>query len=230
MTLQEFKDMSQERQYNSLRRTLNGMNYSFQERGDYDMNLVAIRNESRLESTKRKDVLAVAYLTDGIKTVDLFDCTTDPSRTYRLKPLPKDEMVILPQHVKAAFTMGDKAMVQCNPIKVLTRYYERVEIPTMSLLSFADMYGIYDYKEISNNEYIMHNNYGTRVANLLNVHDGIKIRTTSKFCWRESLGLYKSGDIVITNRDIYYTKFIPLMFKCIATELPFTLIPNNKLK
>jgi hypothetical protein len=230
MNLEQFKEMSQERQYNSLRRTLSGMNYSFQERGDYDLNIIAIRSEIRLESTKRKDLLAVAYMIDGIKKVNLFNCTTDPSRTYRMKPLPKDEKVLIPQHVDAGFHMVDGEMVQFDMMKVLTSYYERIEIPTMSLLSFPDMYGIYDYKEISSVEFIMHNNYGTRVCNLMNVINAIKIRTTSKFCWRENLGLYRSGDIVITNRDVYKNEFMPLMYKGIANEVPFTLLPNNKLK
>ena len=81
-------------------------NYSFFTK-PYDMNIFGIRN-SIDTGGKFDDVIGVAWRSDfGVETVKWFQCTTDPSDQYLLKPLnPKGTIAIVPGQYRQVYQIG----------------------------------------------------------------------------------------------------------------------------
>lgn len=238
MKLNEFKDMSSERQYNSLRRTLQGMGYTFYENVNYNLNIINIRNSKDLHSTKFNDLVAVAYLVGGIKTVDVYEATTDPGRTYRISPINrKGTAVMLPQQIKGGLKLGlhkgYEALVQTKFVYVLRDDDKNVEIPTLALLTLDEIKSIYKVDSTGKFNYIHSADGETTVCKLEYGMFGINEHRASKWKILEHIGLYSAGCIVHRNPYEYRNKFIPIIkrsIKLYGNSFTRTLITSDKLK
>lgn len=237
MNLMRFTEMSKERQYNSLRRAVIKLGFSFFESGDYDLNIIAVRNGHNLQSTKFNDLVCVAYLKDGIKCVDAFEATTDPGRTYRLKPInKKGTAVIIPQQVKGGLKIGlhkgYKALVQNKSFWVLRDNDKNGNIPEMSMLTMPELKTIYTFKGIGVKEYFIIDKYGVKMCGIELGIFGTNFHRASKWKLLESVGLYSAGCVVQRDPYKYRDIFLPLVDKSAAIfgdTFTMTLITNDLL-
>jgi len=100
--------------------------YAWFESGDYNLNIVGIRNTSTKNKITNKfdDKLTLSYLIDGKPQFYEFDITTDPGMYYSKYLLNKDGVAILvPGQYKATYQIGlhqgkYEALVQRKSVKV----------------------------------------------------------------------------------------------------------------
>ena len=64
--------------------------YSFFEKGDYNLNIIGIRNVSDQVDNLFDDTLFLAYKVDDRFNVQQFDMTTQPGAYYMKNPLNQD--------------------------------------------------------------------------------------------------------------------------------------------
>lgn len=95
--------------------------YAFFEDGDYNLNLIGIRNSKPVPNTF-DDIFAIVYKEKGQWKLWQFPCTTDPG-TYWLKNPSRVEgtAILVPGQYKASFQIGlhkgkYKALRQCKPV------------------------------------------------------------------------------------------------------------------
>ena len=98
--------------------------YSFFEKGDYNLNIIGIRNVSDQVDNLFDDTLFLAYKVDDRFNVQQFDMTTQPGSYYMKNPLNKLGTAILaPGQYKGAYTIGlhqgkYKALRQSGLLKI----------------------------------------------------------------------------------------------------------------
>lgn len=100
--------------------------YKWFETGDYNLNIVGIRNSSTNEEITNKfdDLLTVSYKIDGIWYSHQWEATTDPGKHWSENLLNKDGVAILvPGQYRGSHTIGlhqgkYEALRQQKPLKV----------------------------------------------------------------------------------------------------------------
>lgn len=237
MDIKQFEDYSEERKYNALRKGVKKLGFYFFESGDYDLNIIAIRNSSALHSTKFNDYVALAYMIDGIKRVDLFKATTDPGRTYRLKPINKrGTAVLLPQQVPSGLITGlhkgYPALIQNKSFYVLRDNDKNDKIPLLSLLTRKELKVVYNIKTITDSLYTIYDSHGSKVCNLEYGKFGINFHRASKWKILESVGLYSAGCVVQQNPYRFRDVFLDIVgrsAKRFGSTFTMTLITNEHL-
>ncbi len=82
--------------YDAIKQISRAKGYQFNERGDFDLNLVGIRNLRDLQANTFNDVFCVAFRDNNKPVLLTFACTTDPGTYYRLNPANVQGTAILP--------------------------------------------------------------------------------------------------------------------------------------
>jgi len=81
--------------------------YSFFEKGDYNLNIIGIRNVSDQIDNLFDDTLFLAYKVDDRFNVQQFDITTQPGAYYMKNPMNKlGTAILVPGQYKGAYTIG----------------------------------------------------------------------------------------------------------------------------
>ena len=91
------------------KRVLTNMGYAFFERGDYNLNIVGVRNESG-DASKFDDFLKVFYKIDGDWVVDVYPATTEPGPSILRRPLKsvrhKGTAILKPNQYRSVYQIG----------------------------------------------------------------------------------------------------------------------------
>jgi hypothetical protein len=93
------------------------------EEGDYNLNIIGIRNTANPQPNEFDDFLVVAYKREGEWITEEFSITTDPGRYWLQKPDYKPCAVYYhPQQARGAYKIGKHrgqyvALVQAKPVK-----------------------------------------------------------------------------------------------------------------
>lgn len=109
-----------------IEETVKSKGYKWFENGNYNLNIVGIRNSSTNEEVTNKfdDLLTVSYKVGGIWNFHQWDCTTDPGKYYTENLLNPDGVAILvPGQYRGSHVLGMhqgkyKALKQAKPLKV----------------------------------------------------------------------------------------------------------------
>lgn len=105
-----------------IRRVMARKGYAFFERGDYNVNVIGIR-DSLTVTNKFDDTLILAYKVSGEWHVDYIPCTTDPGKGPMENPGVKGCAVLKPGQYRGAYAIGlhkgkEEALVQRKPVTV----------------------------------------------------------------------------------------------------------------
>jgi hypothetical protein len=100
--------------------------YKWFENGDYNLNIVGIRNSDTLDEVTNKfdDLLTVSYKVGGVWNFSQWECTTDPGKYYTENLLNPDGVAILvPDQYRSTYSIGlhqgkYEALKQMKPVKV----------------------------------------------------------------------------------------------------------------
>ena len=110
-----------------IRRTLEGKGYKFFESGDYNVNIVGIRNSETANKVTNKfdDTITVSYKIGGEWMYHEFDCTTDPGTHWVENCIaPEKGVAILKEgqyrgsHKIRKHQGRYEALGQCKPVTV----------------------------------------------------------------------------------------------------------------
>lgn len=110
--------------FEQLRQAVMAKGYPFFTTGDYNLNLVGIRNTQDLHADTFNDLMCVAFFTDGEPHLFAFSATTDPGVYYRENPMSVTGTLILPPgHYPAMWRVGKhqgqyQALAQNRPVTV----------------------------------------------------------------------------------------------------------------
>jgi len=238
MKIKDFTQMSMERQYNSLRRTCGDLGYYFYENGDYDLNIIAIRNVDDLDSTKFNDFVAVAYLKNHIKQVNLFKATTDPGLTYRRKPINRmGTAILLPQQVRGGLRIGVhkgyEALVQNLNFHVIRDNDRDAYINDIAKHTMSEISVLYNMKFIGNSTNTIYTKSGDRVTNIEFGRFGINFHRASRWKILEHIGLYSAGCVVQQNPYKFHDEFMDIVTISKVhhgNTFTMTLLTNDKLR
>lgn len=87
--------------YELLKQISRAKGYRFFEGGDYNLNLIGIRNMRDVQANTFNDVFCVAFQVRGQQKLLQYACTTDPGIYYRQNPINTKGTAILPagQHL-----------------------------------------------------------------------------------------------------------------------------------
>lgn len=107
-----------------LKKVMDKKNYAYFEKGDYNLNIIAIRKEDNQCSNKFEDIIAIEYKVNDKWKKDIYQCTTLPG----LRPLstPSNSngcAIIVPGQWRSCWQLGYhkskiRALVQRKPINV----------------------------------------------------------------------------------------------------------------
>lgn len=92
--------------------------------GDYNLNLIGVRNLVDRDANTFNDVLYAVYTDNGNAVVNSFAITTDPGTYYRLNPINVNGTAIVrPGQYRGLWKIGEhkgqyEALVQAKPITV----------------------------------------------------------------------------------------------------------------
>tara|TARA_R110000796_G_scaffold251523_1_gene383126 strand:+ start:262 stop:861 length:600 start_codon:yes stop_codon:yes gene_type:complete len=100
--------------------------YKWFENGNYNLNIVGIRNSSTSEEVTNKfdDLLTVSYKIDNFWYYQQYGCTTDPGKYYTENLLNPDGVAILvPGQYRSTYSIGlhqgkYEALKQMKPVQV----------------------------------------------------------------------------------------------------------------
>lgn len=112
-----------ERIVSAIRAAVIGHGFSWFERGDYNLNLVGVRSESRKPGSF-DDLLICIYKVGGAWTLHLWPITTDPGTRYLERPINPAGAAILahPQQILGGYKIGlhrgRDALVQAERMRV----------------------------------------------------------------------------------------------------------------
>lgn len=103
MNYKRFSDITPEMVQEAYER----QGYPFFVKGDYNINLFAIRNEHDPDADKFNDLIGLMFKIDGAWVLKKYDASTDPGLKYRLNPI-NDEgtAIVVPGYYKSAFVIG----------------------------------------------------------------------------------------------------------------------------
>lgn len=110
-----------------LQKACETWNYSFFTKGDYNLNIIGIRNKTRVPN-KFDDKMCLVYKENGNWILKVYDCTTDPGTYYLLNPMSKDKgtAIIVPSQYRGVYQLGlhkgqYKALVQTGGVIAVYR-------------------------------------------------------------------------------------------------------------
>ena len=100
--------------------------YKWFENGDYNLNIVGVRNSETLEEVTNKfdDCMTLSYKVDGIWNRHCFGCTTDPGKYWTENLLNEDGVAILKENqYRSTYQIGlhqgkYEALKQVKPVEV----------------------------------------------------------------------------------------------------------------
>mgnify|MGYP003112023442 CR=1 FL=1 len=109
-----------------IEETVKSKGYKWFENGDYNLNIVGIRNSDTFDEVTNKfdDLLTVSYKVDNVWNFHQWDCTTDPGKYYTENLLNSNGVAILvPGQYRGSHTIGlhqgkYSALKQQKPLKV----------------------------------------------------------------------------------------------------------------
>lgn len=109
-----------------IKATIESKNYKWFEGGDYNLNIVGIRNSNTLGKVTNKfdDLITVSYSITGVKKFQSFGATTDPGAFYEQNLLNDDGVAILvPSQYRSTYKIDlhqgkYEALCQRKPVKV----------------------------------------------------------------------------------------------------------------
>jgi hypothetical protein len=109
-----------------IKKTIESKNYKWFEGGDYNLNIVGIRNSDTKNAVTNKfdDLITVSYSINGEEKYHEFEATTDPGLHWEKNLLNKDGVAILvPNQYRGSHTIGlhqgkYEALRQQKPVKV----------------------------------------------------------------------------------------------------------------
>jgi hypothetical protein len=110
--------------YEAIKQICRAKGYQFFE-GDFNLNLVGIRNMRDVQANTFNDLFCVAFTDEGQPVLRVFACTTDPGTFYRLNPANVQGTAILPpEQYPALWKIGlhqgkYEALVQRTPTVVI---------------------------------------------------------------------------------------------------------------
>lgn len=99
------------------------MGYDYFTTGDYNLNIFGIREKENKDSNNFNDVIGISYLVDNSWRFKVYEATTDPGLSMRLKPINVNGTAILiPAQYKGVYQIGlhknkYEALVQRKPMK-----------------------------------------------------------------------------------------------------------------
>jgi hypothetical protein len=82
--------------YEAIKQVCRAKGLNFFETGDFNVNLVGIRNMRDLQANTFNDVFCIAFKKEGESVLLQYPCTTDPGTYYRLNPINVNGTAILP--------------------------------------------------------------------------------------------------------------------------------------
>ena len=100
--------------------------YKWFENGDYNLNIVGVRNSETLEEVTNKfdDCMTVSYKVDGEWNFQCFGCTTDPGKYWTENLMNEDGVAILKENqYRSTYQIGlhqgkYEALKQVKPVEV----------------------------------------------------------------------------------------------------------------
>lgn len=100
--------------------------YKWFENGDYNLNIVGVRNSETLEEVTNKfdDCMTVSYKVDGGWNFQCFGCTTDPGKYWTENLMNEDGVAILKENqYRSTYQIGlhqgkYEALKQVKPVEV----------------------------------------------------------------------------------------------------------------
>ncbi len=110
--------------YELLKQALLRKGFTFFE-GNFNLNLIGIRNANDPQANTFNDVFCVAYQDSGVSQLLEFNCTTDAGVYYRTHPANVNGTAILPLgQQRGMWKVGShqgkyEALVQATPVKVI---------------------------------------------------------------------------------------------------------------
>ena len=109
-----------------IEETVKSKGYKWFENGNYNLNIVGVRNSSTNDEVTNKfdDLLTVSYKTENIWNFSQWGCTTDPGKYYTENLLNPDGVAILvPGQYRSTYSIGlhqgkYEALKQMKPVQV----------------------------------------------------------------------------------------------------------------
>tara|TARA_R110000772_G_C13229357_1_gene432584 strand:- start:68 stop:670 length:603 start_codon:yes stop_codon:yes gene_type:complete len=111
---------------NKIKKAVESKGYKFFEGGDYNLNIVGVRNSDTngIVTNKFDDIITLTYEVGGVLQYHELDATTDPGTHWERNLLNKDGVAILcPGQYRGSHTIGMhqgkyEALRQKSPVKV----------------------------------------------------------------------------------------------------------------
>ena len=107
-----------------IKEALRKKQYKFFENGDYNLNIIGIRNVSDQIDNLFDDTLFLAYKVEDRFNIQQFPCTTQPGAYYMKTPMNKlGTAILVPGQYRGAYTIGlhqgkYEALRQCGLLKI----------------------------------------------------------------------------------------------------------------
>lgn len=106
--------------------TVKSKGYKWFESGNYNVNIVGVRNSSTLNDVTNQfdDCMTISYMVNGVWNYNCFKCTTDPGRYWIEDPMNSSGCAILkPGQYRGAYQVGlhkndYEALCQVKPVEV----------------------------------------------------------------------------------------------------------------
>jgi hypothetical protein len=111
----------------ALQRAVEGKGYKYFTNGDYNLNIIGIRNSDteNMVTNKFDDTITLSYKIDGEWQYHEFDCTTDPGTHYMDSPILKSKgtAILKPGQYRSSHKIRKhqgryEALGQQNPVTV----------------------------------------------------------------------------------------------------------------
>ena len=112
--------------YNSIKETIKAKGYKWFESGNYNLNIVGVRNSDTNDEVTNKfdDYVTLSYLVDGEEKFHAFEATTDPGKHWVENIMRESGVAILkPGQYRGSHKIGlhqgkYEALRQAKPVKV----------------------------------------------------------------------------------------------------------------
>jgi hypothetical protein len=106
-----------------IKEVFKSMGYAFFENGDFNLNIIGIRNLNGRDANTFNDELHLIYNENGQEVHKIYEFTVDPGLTYRTDPMnPKGCAILVPGQYRSVYALGMhkgyKALVQKKNMKV----------------------------------------------------------------------------------------------------------------
>jgi len=105
----KLKGLSAKIMADQFKKTLTNKGFVFFEKGDYNLNIVGVRNDSG-DASKFDDFMNVIYKIDGEWVCDIFSVTTEPGPRILKKPIREVEhkgtAILVPDQYRSTYRIG----------------------------------------------------------------------------------------------------------------------------